>query len=149
MLRIVAFFALSSVVLLGLTRDELALLRDAGGWEYQTITDANNGFETQATCFDQASTGQCRGNLLFRPDGSFTQTISAHGRSMHRGGKYAVTGNDVTFWDEHGTKDGPYHVSLDPVGKSLRVETTQAGVKVQMDLLLESEFKKQMHEKKK
>jgi hypothetical protein len=148
MVRVLLGFAAFCCTVLGVTPDELALLHDSGGWEYQTITDANNGFETQAVCFVEAFTGQCRGTLLFRDDGTFTQTITAHGRSMHRGGKYRVDGSQLTFWDEHNTQDGPYSMAIDQNAKTLGIETTQAGVKVQMKLLLEREFKKQTHSRK-
>jgi hypothetical protein len=135
--------------MLALGSDETALLQDPGGWEYQTITDANNGFQTQAVCFVEAFTGECRGTLLFRTDNTFRQDISAHGRSMHRGGRYEISGDQVTFWDEHNTQDGPYTITINRQEKTMHLETTQAGVVTKMDLLLESEFRKKLRGKKK
>ena len=139
-------WAMSGLLTLGLalalSPSDLKLLRDAGGWEYQTITDANNGFKTEATCFSENYTGRCRGNLFFRDDGSFSQVLSGSGRSMHRGGRYQVHGSELTFWDEHDNKDGPYTVTLKPETSMLTIETTRAGVAVHMDLMLEREFRK-------
>jgi hypothetical protein len=143
MVRWAAFFIVG--VALALSPDELKLFQDPGGWEYQTITEANNGFKTEGTCFTETYTGRCRGNLFFREDGSFTQVLSGSGRSMHRGGRYELNGNQLTFWDEHDTKDGPYAVTLKPASNMLRIETTQAGVVLRMDLMLEREFKKTHH----
>src|SRR5579884_1439771 len=138
MLRILLATVVCAGTSLALSSDETALLQDPGGWEYQTITDGNNGFQTQAVCFVEAFTGKCRGTLLFRTDRSFRQDISARGSSMHRGGRYEVSGDQVTFWDEHNTPDGPYAVSINLQEKTMHLETTQAGVVTKMDLLLES-----------
>jgi len=132
-----------------LTRDELKLVQDSGGWEYLTMTEVNNGFATQANCFAKAFTGECKGTLIFRPDQSFRQDVSAHGKGMHRGGHYEIQGQDLTFWDEHETKDGPYHITINADEKSMTLETTQAGVAVKIELLLESEFKRQLREREK
>jgi hypothetical protein len=68
---------------------------------------------------------------------------------MHRGGRYEVKDDQLTFWDEHETRDGPYTISLDLNEKTLHMESVQAGVKIEMSLLLESEFKKKASDKKK
>src|SRR6185437_13913713 len=107
------------------------------GWEYVSISDPNNGFQTQAVCFDPQRPGTCEGKLFFRSDGTFTQTITGHGKSMHRGGTYKLDGSDVTFFDEHGTRDGPYTLKIDVMAKTLTVDATRAGVGVHMELLLE------------
>jgi hypothetical protein len=125
------------------------MFRDPAGWEYLTLSESNNGFQTQAACFDKAFTGACKGDLLFRSDGSFRQNVSAHGRSMHRGGHYQVQDYDLIFWDEHETKDGPYRVTMNLDQKTMTLETTQAGVGVKIELMLESEFKKRLRERQK
>jgi hypothetical protein len=131
-----------------LSHDELAMLKDPGGWEYLVINDPNNGFKTQAACFDAQRTGACEGKLFFNADGSFTQTITAEGKSMHRGGTYKLDGRDVTFFDEHGTSDGPYTLKVDTQARTLVVDATRAGVGVHMELLLEKEFKKRLEKKR-
>jgi hypothetical protein len=140
---------LAAGAMIALTADETAMVQDPGGWEYLTITDANNGFDTQAVCFAKEFTGECRGTLLFRTDNTFRQDISAHGRSMHRGGLYEINDDEITFWDEHDTQDGPYSISINSEEKTMHIEATHAGVATKMDLMLESEFKKISGEKKK
>ncbi len=130
-----------------LSRDELTMLQDPGGWEYMVISDPNNGFQTQAACFDAQRTGACEGKLFFYSDGRFVQTITGHGKSMHRGGTYKLDGHDVTFFDEHGTSDGPYTLKIDEQAQTLTVDATRAGVSVHMELLLEREFKKRLEKK--
>lgn len=129
-------------------RDELAMLHDSGGWEYISITDPGNGFQTQAACFDSERTGACEGTLVFHEDGSFVQNISAQGKSMHRGGTYTLDGRNVTFFDENGNADGPYTLKIDLEAKTLTVDATRAGVGIHMELLLEKEFKKRLSQKK-
>ena len=127
-----------------LNHEELAMIQDPGGWEYMVISDPNNGFQTQAACFDSQRTGACEGKLFFRSDGTFLQTITAHGRSMHRGGTYKFDDHNVTFFDEHGTSDGPYTLKVNPQAQTLTVDATRAGVGVHMELLLGREFKKRL-----
>lgn len=148
MLRFASCLAFTSIVALALSTDETALLQSAGGWEYQTINDPNNGFQTQGTCFTKAYTGECQGDLIFRTDGTFQQNITAHGRSQHRGGRYEINGDQVTFWDEHNTQDGPYLVALDLKQKTLHITASRGTVGIDMTLLLKSEFKKRMAPKK-
>jgi hypothetical protein len=131
-----------------LTHDELSMLRDADGWEYISISDPGNGFQTQAACFDSERTGACEGTLIFREDNSFTQTISAQGKTMHRGGTYKLDDHNVTFVDEHGTEDGPYSLKIDLDAKTLMVDANRAGVGVHMELLIEKVFKKRLRQKK-
>jgi hypothetical protein len=131
-----------------LTHDELTMLQDPGGWEYMVISDPNNGFQTQAACFDAQRTGACEGKLFFRSDGTFVQTITGHGKSMHRGGTYKLDGHDVTFFDEHGTGDGPYTLKIDEEAQTLMADATRAGAGVHMELLLEKEFKKRLEKKR-
>ena len=124
------------------------MLQSPEGWEYQTITDPGNGFQTQGTCFAQEYTGQCKGDLIFNVDRTFRQDLSAHGKSEHRGGRYEIDGDQITFWDEHNTRDGPYRIQVDSEHKSLRLSAGRAGVGIEMTLLLESEFRKRAAGKK-
>ena len=140
-LRTVAIAAAPFAVA-GLNRDQTDMLEDSGGWEYLTITDANNGFETQHVCFDEKGRGQCTGRLLLRKDGTFLQSVSGHGKSMDRHGTYTLDADDLTFSDELGTKDGPYTVKLDVPSSTLEIATTQAGVTIKVRLMLEREFRK-------
>lgn len=129
-------------LLSALTREQVDLLEDGGGWEYLTITDANNGFPTQNVCFDQKGRGSCTGKLILRKNGTFVQTVTGHGKSMDRQGTFTLDGDNVTFADEFGTKDGPYRITLDVPTSTLEMATTQAGVTIKVQLLLEREFRK-------
>jgi hypothetical protein len=126
-----------------LSQDDIALIQDPGGWEYLSITDADNGFETTHVCFDENRKGACHGTLLFSKDGTFAQDVSVHGQTLHRHGTYELSDSGATFYDEFGTKDGPYTTALDRTNSMLTLETVQAGVTIRMKLQLEREFRKQ------
>jgi hypothetical protein len=143
------FFALASFSARALTPDELALLQDPGGWEYMTITDADNGFETQHVCFDPKAPGQCSGNLLFRTDNTFKKSMRVHGQTVDRGGSYQVDGNSIVFLDEFNNKDGPFTVHLNKDSRTLVLEAVLAGVHFRMELLQEKEFRRRQAERKK
>jgi hypothetical protein len=146
---LLVFAASFSFVARALTSDELKLLQDPGGWEYMTITDADNGFETQHVCFDPKSPGKCSGNLLFRQDNTFKQSMKVNGETIDRGGTYQVDGNSILFLDEFNNKDGPYTAQISPEAKTLVLETVQAGVHFRMELLQEKEFRRQQEQRKK
>jgi hypothetical protein len=142
-------FALGCISARALTPDELTLLQDPGGWEYMTITDADNGFETQHVCFDPKAPGKCSGNLLFRPDNTFKKSMRVHGQTIDRGGSYQVDGNSILFLDEFNNKDGPYTAQLNKDAKTLVLETIQAGVHFRMELLQEKAFRQRQTARKK
>lgn len=148
MARVAAFLLLTVVCASALTQDELKLLQDPGGWEYMTITDADNGFETHHVCFDPASPGTCKGTLLLRPDMTFRKSMHVHGETIDRGGTYQVDGGNILFFDEFNHKDGPYTAELNPESKTLVLEMVQAGVHFRMELLEEKEFRKLQSKKK-
>ena len=125
------------------------MLQDPGGWEYMTITDADNGFETQHVCFDPKTPGQCSGNLLFRTDNTFKKSMKVHGAVFDRGGSYQVDGNNILFLDEFNNKDGPYAAQLNQVNKTLVLEMVQAGVHFRMELLQAKEFRRRQEERRK
>jgi hypothetical protein len=132
-----------------LTPDEMKLLQDSGGWEYMSITDADNGFETHHVCFDPATPSTCKGNLLFRPDMTFTMSMQVHGQTVNRAGTYQVDGGDIVFVDEFNNKDGPYTAELNPETKTLVLGMVEAGVHLRMELLEAKEFRKRQEARKK
>lgn len=142
-------FVFSGVFAWPQSQDDVNLLQDSGGWEYLSISDKDNGFPTQHVCFNMHETGKCRGKLTFNADGTFNQSVTVHGSSLVRHGTYQLSGNQVTFVDEFGNKDGPYDWTINSDAKSLVVKTTQAGVLIRMDLLLEKEFHRRLDEQKK
>lgn len=147
--RVAFILLLAASFASALTHDELKLLQDPGGWEYMAVSDAGNGFPTQAGCFDPAAPGTCKGTLLFRPDMTFKKTIMVHGKAVDRGGTYRVDGNNIAFLDEFNNRDGPYTAEFNPDKKTLVLSTMQAGVNVRIDLLEAKEFHRQQEARKK
>jgi hypothetical protein len=132
-----------TVIFAALSSDDTNMLQDSGGWEYLSISDANNGFKTSHVCFDEEKgKGDCRGTIVFRKDGSFTQDISAEGKNLRRHGTYELTDDGIVFIDELATKDGPYTLAFDHANSVLTLETVQAGVTIRTKLQLEKEFRR-------
>ena len=131
----------------GLNTDELKMLQDSGGWEYVTMSrNEQNGFPTQHTCFDgRPHPGQCSGTLTLTGSNTFVQSMRIQGQTVRRTGTYQLNGNQLAFVDELGTQDGPYTLTLNAQTKSLLLQMPQ----VRIELLLESEYRKNMEEEKK
>ena len=123
-----------------LNQDELKMLQDPGGWEYITIGDDDAGIQTQHTCFDgQPHPNECSGTLRLDADHTFVQQVHIHGKTVARHGTYALDGSQITLFDEFGTKDGPYQLTIDTHAKRLTLEMPQ----VRAELELEKEYKKE------
>ena len=127
--------------------DELKMLQDSGGWEYISMsTNEQNGFPTQHTCFDgRPHPGQCSGTLVLTASNTFSQSVQIQGKTVKRTGTYQLNGDQLAFSDELGTQDGPYTLTLNKQTKSLILQMPQARI----ELLLESEYRKNMQEQKK
>ena len=122
-----------------LSADELKMLQDPSGWEYIKISDVDNGIQTQHTCFDgHPHPQQCSGTLTFSAGTTFVQKTRIHGQTVQRHGTYQLDGNQLTFFDELGTKDGPYAVSINTQTKRLVLEMQP----LRIDLELESQYRK-------
>ena len=130
-----------------LSSDELKMLQDSGGWEYVTMSrNEQNGFPTQHACFDgQPHPGQCSGTLVLTSGKTFSQNMRIQGKTVRRTGTYQLNGDQLAFVDELGTQDGPYTLTLNTQAKSLVLQMPQARI----ELLLESEYRKNMEEQKK
>ena len=127
-----------------LSPDELKLLQDPGGWEYITISDNHAGIQTKHTCFDgQPHPDECSGTLTLNADNTFVQQVHIHGQTVARHGKYELDGDQIAFYDEFGTRDGPYRLMLDLLTKRLTLEMPQ----VRAELELEKEYKKHRTQK--
>lgn len=123
-----------------LNNDELKLLQDPGGWEYIAVTDEDNGIQTKHTCFDgQPHPQECSGTLTLTSGNTFVQNVYLHGQRYQRHGKYGLSGDQLSLFDELGTKDGPYTVEINTQTKSLNLEMPQ----VRIELELEKEYRKQ------
>lgn len=140
-----AYRSLTAVLLIAvgasaasLSDDDRKLLQDPGGWEYISLSDSQNGFPTKHSCFDgKPHPKECSGNLTLLQDGHFTQTTRIKGQSVQRKGHYELTDNQLAFFDELETKDGPYALTLDRDAKSLKIEMRQ----VTVELMLASEYR--------
>ena len=118
-----------------LSGDRLKMLQDPGGWEYIKIEDSDAGIQTEHTCFDGTPHPDvCSGTLTLSAENTFVQQVSVHHQTVSRHGTYTLDGDQLAFFDEFGTKDGPYTVSIDPQKTSLSLRMPQ----VHMDLLLKN-----------
>src|SRR6478672_1138816 len=117
--------------------DELNLLQDSDGWEYTKISTAN-GFPTDHPCFDGTPHPQeCRGTLTLGSDQRFVKKMYLKGQPDTRTGRYTIDSNDLTFFDEYDTQDGPYKLTLDSREKTLVLELGSE----RMELMLEKEYR--------
>ena len=133
-----------SIVLLAATglsaRDEISgdrikLLQDPGGWEYIKIEDSDAGIQTEHTCFDGTPHPDvCSGTLTLSAENTFVQQVTVHHQTVSRRGTYTLDDDQLAFFDEFGTRDGPYTISIDPEKTSLSLRMPQ----VHMDLLLKN-----------
>jgi hypothetical protein len=122
-----------------LSQDDLKMLQDPGGWEYLTIADTDAGIETQHTCFDgRPHPDECSGTLTFNADKTFVQRVYIHHEDVARHGTYELDDDQLTFFDEFGTRDGPYTISLDSQKKQLTMDMPQVHVRLE----LEKEYRK-------
>lgn len=146
LLSLAAAFAGASLAY-GLSSDELKMLHDLSGWEYISLSmNEQNGFPTQHTCFDgRPHPDECSGTLVLKSDQTFTQSVRIQGKTVQRTGKYQLDGDQLTFFDELGTQDGPYKLALNTQAKSLVLQMPQSRI----ELLLESEYRKNRQEGKK
>ena len=118
-----------------LSTEKLKMLQDPGGWEYIKIEDSDAGIQTEHTCFDGTPHPDvCSGTLTLSAENTFVQQVTVHHQTVSRHGTYTLDDDQVAFFDEFGTKDGPYTLSIDPEKTSLSLRMPQ----VHMDLLLKN-----------
>ena len=123
-----------------LSSDQIALLRDSGGWVYLSMNDSDNGFPTQHVCFDgHPHPDTCSGTLTFSAGNTFVQQTTIHHQTVSRHGTYELNGSQLAFFDEFGTRDGPYSISIDPQNKMMTMDLPPLKTKLQ----LTKEYKKQ------
>jgi hypothetical protein len=122
-----------------LNADQLNMLVDSDGWQYIVLSDADGGIQTTHTCFDgHPHPDVCSGTLTFSEDHTFVANIYVHGQNVPRNGTYKLDGDQLAFFDEFGTRDGPYTIELNVEGKSLIMKMPQ----VRIVLELEKEYKR-------
>jgi hypothetical protein len=118
-----------------LSGDQLKLLNDPGGWEYVKIEDSDAGVQTEHTCFDgKPHPDVCSGTLTLSSGNTFVQKVNVHHQSVSRHGTYSLDGDQLAFFDEFGTRDGPYTVAIDSDKSSLSLRMPQ----VHLELLLKN-----------
>jgi hypothetical protein len=127
-----------------LTDDQVKMLKDPLGWEYLDLFQKNNGFPTKHVCFSEGESGssECQGVLKLHDDGTFVQEVTIQGTPVPRHGTWNLDGDQLTMWDELGTKDGPYTVELNLDAKTMRISMDDAGVIVGAHFKLEREYQK-------
>lgn len=124
-----------------LTNDQLTLLQDSGGWAYVKMSDPDAGIQTVHTCFDgKPHPETCSGTLTLTPDNKFTMNVYIHRQKVSRRGTYELDGDQLSFYDELGTRDGPYTIQIDTQAKLMSMEMPQ--VKLEMELY--KEYKKSL-----
>ena len=136
-----ALFALVTVLVAraDLSQDQIKLLQDPGGWEYIKMGDADQGVQTEHVCFDgKPHPEACSGKLNLTTDNKFSQTVFIHGESAERHGTYQIDGDQLAFFDEFGTRDGPYTIEIDVDKKLMVMHMPQ----VRVELELEKEYRK-------
>ena len=143
--RGILLFFIAAGLSLGITQDQLKLLQESGGWEYITVTDPDSGIQTTHTCFDgKPHPDECSGTLTFRPDGTFTKDVYIHHQRVQRRGRYELNGDQVAFYDELGTKDGPYTFAIDSATDSMTLDMPQ----IHISLELKSAYRKALRNAK-
>jgi hypothetical protein len=126
--------------------EKVALLQDSGGWEYVSMDDTDNGFPTQHNCFDGAPhPDTCDGKLTLTRQNRFLQQVSIHHQTVTRHGTYELKGNQLAFYDEFGTRDGPYTINIDTDKKMMSMDMPQVKVR----LMLYKEYRKQLEDARK
>ena len=122
-----------------LSDDQLKMLHDPGGWEYIKMGDVYDGLQVEHSCFDgHPHPDQCSGTMTVNPGNTFVQKTHIHGQTVERHGTYQLDGNQLTFFDEFGTKDGPYTLSINTQTKRLVLQMQH----VRIDLELKSQYRK-------
>ena len=125
------------------TNDELTLLQDPAGWEYLSMSDVDAGIQTEHTCFDgRPHPENCSGTLTLTPSNTFAQSVHIHGETVQRHGTYELSGDQLTFTDELGTKDGPYSFTIDSQSKRLVLQMPQVRIELELERQYKEDLKK-------
>ena len=112
-----------------LSRDQTKLLKDPGGWDYLKMSD--NGIQTEHPCFDgKPHPDECSGRLTLGMDNKFTQEVTIHGQAVPRHGTYKLEDDQLTFFDELETRDGPYTIEIDAQAKTLLMYTSSVRIEL-------------------
>ncbi len=112
-----------------LSRDQIKLLKDPGGWDYIKMSDT--GMRTEHPCFDgKPHPDECSGRLTIGTDDKFTQAVTIQGQTVPRHGTYTLEDDQLTFFDELETRDGPYTIEIDAQAKTLVMYTSSVRIEL-------------------
>jgi hypothetical protein len=142
-LRILALLSGAAVLCAfsDLSRGQLKLLQDPGGWEYLKMT--SGGMQTEHVCFDgKPHPETCSGRLTLSTANKFVQEVSIRGQRVPRNGTYTLEGDQLTFVDELRTPDGPYTIEVDMEKKSLVMYTAQVRIELVLQKTLRDNKRK-------
>ncbi len=70
-------------------------------------------------------------------DERFVKRIYIEGQPDTRTGRYKIDSQELTFFDEYDTQDGPYKITIDSREKTLVLELGSE----RMELMLEKEYR--------
>jgi hypothetical protein len=137
---------LAAVTLLGafsdFSRDQLKQLQDPGGWDYIKMTDS--GMRTEHVCFDGKPHPElCSGRLTLRTDNTFAQDVTIRGQTVPRHGTYTLEGDQLTFFDELETRDGPYTIEIDAEKKALLMYTSAVRIELILHKTIQDKKRKE------
>jgi cold shock CspA family protein len=139
-------FAISAALVLAasdLSQEQMKMLQDPGGWQYITVSDSDSGIQTKHTCFDgRPHPDECSGTLTLRSDKTFAKDIYIHHQGVQRTGTYELNGDQLAFFDEFGTEDGPYTVGIDTASKTMTLDMPQLHIGLQLQSAYKKELKK-------
>ncbi len=154
-MSVTRIFLVSSMLVSGISAfdqfapDQLALLQDSGGWEYISMDDSQDGFPTQHVCFDgRPHPDACSGTLTLTAAKTFVQQVAIHHQTVSRHGTYELNGNQLAFFDEFGTRDGPYTINIDSISKFMTMDLPPMKVKLQLYKEYRKELDKSRHKNK-
>lgn len=126
-----------------LSNEQIKMLQDSGGWQYITVSDNDSGIQTKHTCFDgHAHPDECSGTLTFRHDKTFAKDIYIHHQGVQRTGRYELNGDQLTFYDEFGTQDGPYTIAIDTAKKTMVLDLPQLHIGLELERAYQKDLRK-------
>ena len=126
-----------------LSHDQFKLLQDPAGWDYLKMTDS--GIQTEHGCFDgKLHPRLCSGRLTLGTDNKFQQEVTIKGQAVPRHGTYTLENDQLTFFDELETRDGPYTIEIDAQKKALLMYTSAVRIELILHKALDDKKRKEL-----
>jgi hypothetical protein len=112
-----------------LSRDQIKMLQDPAGWDY--LKTSGSGMQTDHDCFDgKPHPDTCSGRLTLSTDNTFVEDVRIEGQTAPRHGTYKLEDDQLAFFDELGTRDGPYTVQIDTQTKAMVMDMPQIHIEL-------------------